>query len=52
MATVRLAVAGTLLGFRTQYLHILKALTQRYHDDEFELLRKARSVRKILERSE
>ena len=33
---MRLAVAGTLIGVKTHYLHILKALTQRYRNDEFE----------------
>jgi hypothetical protein len=46
---VRLAVAGTLLGVKTHYLHILKALTQRYRNDEFEDVRKAPSDREILE---
>ncbi len=49
---VRLAVAGTLLGVKTHYLHILKALTQRYRNDEFEDVRKAPSDREILERGE
>jgi hypothetical protein len=47
---VRLAVAGTLMGLQSKYLHILKALTQRYHNEEFEDLRKDHRAEKISDR--
>jgi hypothetical protein len=51
-AAVRLAVAGTLMGMKARYLHILKTLDKTYDANEISNLRKARRAGTVFERGE